>query len=1448
MNVPNYFRTSLKKSKRFKQDSPSFAVTSYPLKTNVITIKEPSSFSLIDHLNKWSSGFEEVDPLLRFEQMNAEEDLNPLETEVIEGVNYTKAWNSRRAGILNKYTTGEKLTIVSSYLPGGEKTLIRQVSNLNEKVKHRLEQLDDFDEGSVRKTMGLSQQEFVTKINLLNDEIKKAWETEQRVKAFKIGIQCSKLLSDINVMQFYPSKFILITDTLDTFGNLVFNRLKEKSFGNNNLMTIHNIDPRTVPESAKETCQNWMYKMASIRELLPRLYMEMALLKCYVFISRDEIKPAIKRLTTMIRGIGNPLVAIYLRVYLCHTASKLLGKDSEGYFYENLKEFIEEYQQIFLTSMRKKYETQLLTQDKYLNLFVPALDWLLFGTLNSNKCKSDLLDEFIQKCEEIENNELFLCCLVSAFDSPTIIKKAPKILEMVHSYADKMVMMNEVLASLGEHLCKADTHRQIATESLIQTWWKIASNMKSTNNFLQVLEPWLQFACTHLSTQHVNVILRGTIRYMIKCGKPADEFSGNFQFVIKRMLKSIPDVEELFLMAVNTLAARAKSTRGKWLQRACAAYCFVTVPSLHCTLTKTQLYLLSGQVALLNNCIGQAEANFKALIGLIPDIPDYILEDGQKKPTHFKVAGILSDFLSTLLLLPVSLPLLSNDQLYGSDPEFISVLDRHATNICQELLVVLKMLGDNRETKKQYNLSLELFWRVVRRGELNERPMLSLAANLWMLSQKTQDSNSKLGADIVMGFEAGGRQQMVGGESGSGRGASGRVGAGDPYSSSPDGLLVWAVCEGVVANEEQNGFVQPLDFGPLFDSGATSLASEPIAAAVLKVDKNQYPQLFDTIVSSSIDSLQTRVAPIEKAFSADNFGFNPIASQSFLPPGKPARLVASPRQQHNQPQPIPIGQQLSPLRYDIRTVHDADYKVYKPEDEEQGEEILAALKKNPSVAAYFKPTQTNVEVAHPLNYRKEELNENSEIEQNYKPNAYIPGPARIRRYTSGRQRENLKKSSDDDDDPYNYNVEYISKPKAFDSSLYSSAYKEQKDPNKDYEYPYSYDSGYDHKEYERIKELSEKQAAEIKQNPGNCKEVKKDGMTCTTCKDPKTGGNFESCSYVAEPKNNKYAYSKERKFDSNDEPDEAEAPQQSEPAQKSEKYVQSDESSEEKYAKAAEPKEPNNDDNSGEKYKAYYIHNSKPTPSEALRAAEDKQSSEEEGDGSSGKSYDYKKALPGFYTDNEPKKDVEHVLAEFKKKDRSSCKKVQKNGMTCYQCIDKNGLKNEECMFVSESAPKRSHLAYQELKEFTSKPATLDQGNEGAESKTVTTSAPPAQKSAAYVVDNTNYGKKLKRKKAPQSIAAAATVPVASAVKPAPVAANVRKTKRSVDSEAERNAQIVDVTNIAQPEEFAGSDSRGAFWADTMPRYSASLGVTLPEFMLSRSEHELMFDETVASA
>lgn len=610
-------------------------------------------------------------------------------------------------------------------------------------------------------------------------------------------------------------------------------------------------------------------------------------------------------------------------------------------------------------------------------------------------------------------------------------------------------------------------------------------------------------------------------------------------------------------------------------------------------------------------------------------------------------------------------------------------------------------------------------------------------------------------------------------------------------------------------------------------AGITSLATSPIAAAILKVDKSQYPQLFDTVVSSSIDSLQSRVAPRESVFDANNFGFNPIASQSFLPYGQSAKIVV--KQQQNS-QVAPAAQQINPLRYDIRTIHDPNYRVYKAEENEKPEEgeILATLKNNPTVAAYFQPN-INVEVNHPLEYRKEELIEKFEGDQNYKQNPYLAGPARIRRYAGGRSKESVSKTeSEEDDDPYHYKAEYISKPKAFDESPYSSPYKKKKESEEKYDYPYSYDSGYDHKEYERIKELSEKQAAEIKQNPGNCKEVKKDGMSCMSCKDPKTGGNYESCSYVAEPKNNQYAYSKEKKFDSNDEPEEEPKTK----PKKAEKIKESkdDQTSPQKFTEAVDKpyssyREADKDD-SPEKYKSFYIHSSKPKPSEAFTATSDESS-----ENNKPKSYDYNKSIPGFYTDNEPKKDVEHVLAEFKKKDRSACKRVKKNAMTCFQCVDKNGQKNEECMFVSESAPKQSHLAYQELKEFNSKPT--NEGSETAESQPIATNAAPAQKSTS-----SNNGKKLKRKKATQ-IAAAATSPVAK---------SVHKVKRSEGSDSESKAKIIGVSNVAPPEEFAGAESKPAFWSETEPQYNAELGVTLPKYMLARSEHEASFDEAVAGA
>lgn len=96
-----------------------------------------------------------------------------------------------------------------------------QTSAAVEKVRTRLEQLDDFEEGSVREEGDLTQGEYAARIEQLNTELVQAWNGDQRVKALKIAIQVSGLYCCNNKQSFHHSSVFQSVESI--FGCKVIN-------------------------------------------------------------------------------------------------------------------------------------------------------------------------------------------------------------------------------------------------------------------------------------------------------------------------------------------------------------------------------------------------------------------------------------------------------------------------------------------------------------------------------------------------------------------------------------------------------------------------------------------------------------------------------------------------------------------------------------------------------------------------------------------------------------------------------------------------------------------------------------------------------------------------------------------------------------------------------------------------------------------------------------------------------------------------------------------------------------------------------------------------------------------------------------------------------------------------------------------------------------------------
>uniref|UniRef100_A0A8C3XU67 VPS35 endosomal protein-sorting factor-like n=1 Tax=Chelydra serpentina TaxID=8475 RepID=A0A8C3XU67_CHESE len=808
-------------------------------------------------------------------------------------------WSSKRGEILARYTTTEKLSIVTM-MPG---------SAVSEKVRTRLEELDDLEEGSQKELLNLTQQDYMNRIEDLNQSLKDAWASDQKVKALKIVIQCSKLLSDTTVIQFYPSKFVLITDILDTFGKYLQWTYDGSIFINflySGFVFTDNFTPESVNDTAKETCLNWFFKIASIRELIPRFYVEAAISKCNKFLSKTGISECLPRLTAMIRGIGDPLVAVYARAYLCRVGMEVAPHRKES-LNKNFFDFLLTFKQMHGDTVQNQLVVQCVEIPLYLTLYSPAIDWIL--QCIAYRAPEILLTEMMERCKKLGNNALLLNSVMSAFRAEFIAARSMDFIGMIKECDESGFPKHLLFRSLGLNLAMADPPECDRLQILNEAW-KVITKLKNPQDYINCAEVWVEYTCRHFTKREVNTVLADVIKHMTPDRAFEDAYP-QLQSIIQKIITYFHDFSVLFsaekflpfldmfqkesvrvevckcimeafikhqqdatkdpvilnallhvcktmhdsvnaltledekrmlaslingfikmvsfgrdfeqqlsfyvearsmfcnlepvlvqlVHSVNQLAMETRkvmkgnhSRKTAAFVRACVAFCFITIPSLTSIFARLNLYLNSGQVALANQCLSQADAFFKAAVSLVPEVPKMINIDGKMRPSEPFLLEFFCNFFSTLLIVPDHpeqgvlflvrgllnviqdymwednsddkvriytnvLHLLSamtqetyiyhidkvdsNDSLYGGDSKFLIEINKLCETVIAQILDHLKTLGQEETLKRQSQLALYFFNSILAHGDLRNNKLNQLSVNLWNLVQKHGFADTK---------------------------------------------------------------------------------------------------------------------------------------------------------------------------------------------------------------------------------------------------------------------------------------------------------------------------------------------------------------------------------------------------------------------------------------------------------------------------------------------------------------------------------------------------------------------------------------------------------------------------------------------------------------------------------------------------------------------------------
>ncbi|XP_024006203.1 UPF0505 protein isoform X1 [Eutrema salsugineum] len=516
--------------------------------------KHPLSSTLVSRQQQAKtvrgSNLDFFDPLRGLDANASEEDKIEDNSLSIEAVtqDLIKEWKSLKRILMQRFPVSK----VVSFSP-----ISKIIMKVSKAVEHpsAVSHLDEpgSEHTSLEETAKMiSQQDYLAKVHELRDGITCAWQAEDRVTSLKLSIKVTKLLMDTTVLQFYPTVFVVVTDMLDMLGEMVWERIKEKAEhdvdGTMICALLNDFQASDICLEARETCYNWFCKVGSVRELLPRIYLELAILPCWRFLINRPVE-VLDRLVMMVRGLADPLASLYCRLYMVHRMQKL-GFCNSGYLIKCIKDI----EAVLAPVIVDKDGYSYITDDKKLlfSLMEPPIEYIVKCLLLSGRQENNVLGMLEElgfgrnKSHSSTNSSrvsILLHYLLKELPSELVSSKATEILHMIKYSNDCSFSQILNYRLLGNRLCEGRDHPGFLS-SLINEVIQVASQYQTLYDYLRIMDAYVDLLLQNKMENHLDALL-DDIATLARDKFLSEEEQASLQSIFLKLLSHFEDLQEV---------------------------------------------------------------------------------------------------------------------------------------------------------------------------------------------------------------------------------------------------------------------------------------------------------------------------------------------------------------------------------------------------------------------------------------------------------------------------------------------------------------------------------------------------------------------------------------------------------------------------------------------------------------------------------------------------------------------------------------------------------------------------------------------------------------------------------------------------------------------------------------------------------------------------------------